>query len=164
MGHKKLFLSNPLPECRLFDDCEASLCPLYEGSIEYEVWYPDEPVCRKRGAPQWVKMQKAIVKFKTPSDKYFTVAMLEAIKRLHKSIEGINPDQSLAQAKEAERSWIKQRSSGALTLNRLCITDRRRRTGSGITDRASDPNLISVSDIKGSGKNTNRQARKNIVK
>jgi len=100
-------------DCLQFEEgCSAPLCPLDEDSIKDGIWYPDEEVCHRRGAPYWVKRQKAIVKVKALSDKYFTVEMLEAIRQVRKGIEGINPDQPLEQAEEAEGIWIVGKGGG----------------------------------------------------
>jgi len=100
-------------DCPQFEmGCSAPLCPLDEDSIENRIWYPDEEVCHRRDTPDWVRKQKAIAKVKAPSNKYFTAEMLEAIKQVRKGIGGINPDQPLGQAKEAERKWIVEKKEG----------------------------------------------------
>ncbi len=92
--------------CPKFDDCAAPLCPLQQNTVDSGIWYPDEEICRRRGVPDWIRKQKAIVKVKAPSYKYFTVAMLQSVRQVRKGIEGINPDQPIKQAEEAERRWI----------------------------------------------------------
>jgi len=117
------------------------LCPLDENSIKNEIWYPDEEVCHKRSVPDWVRRQKAIAKVKAPSDKYFTVEMLEAIKQVRKGIVGINPDLPLGQAKEAERKWIVEKKEGRVIAKQNQKTHqvlaKKRKTLVGATIRTS---------------------------
>jgi len=94
--------------CPNFDTCSAPLCPLDENSIKNEIWYPDEEVCHKRDAPDWVKKQKAIAKVKAPSDKFFTVVMLRALRQIRRGISGFSPDQTLQEAEAAEKRWIEE--------------------------------------------------------
>ena len=82
--------------CKLWEGCDAPLCPLAELSMELGVWYPDEAICRKRKGPDWVKVQKRIVKAGAAEDKYFTVEMLQTIKQVRKGIKGIDPDRRLS--------------------------------------------------------------------
>lgn len=101
--------------CPKFEDCSAPLCPLDETSISNGIWYPDEEICKRRDFQNldWVKKQKAIVKAKARNDRYFTPSMLlQAIKQVRKGIEGINPDQSIENAKQAEKKWIAAKRSG----------------------------------------------------
>jgi hypothetical protein len=100
--------------CPKFEDCSAPLCPLDESSLKNGVWYPGEEICKARRLqnPDWIRRQKAIVKARAASDKYFTVAMLQAIKQVRRGVEGINPDQPLEKAKEAERKWIAEKKGG----------------------------------------------------
>jgi len=105
--------------CPQFDNCSAPLCPLQPNTIDGGIWYPGEEICNRRGFQNldWAKKQKLIVKAKAPLDKYFTVEMLKAIKQVRKGIEGINPDQSLEQAEEAERKWIAEKKGGRVIAN-----------------------------------------------
>jgi len=100
--------------CAQFQDgCSSPLCPLDENSIINGIWYPVvEEICHRRDAPNWVRKQKAVVKARAPSDRYFTSAMLQAISQVRIGIEGINPDQPLEKAKEAERKWIAEKKAG----------------------------------------------------
>lgn len=105
--------------CPKFEDCSATLCPL-ANNLRHLIWYPgDEDICRRRDfqALGWIKKQKAIVKVKAPTDRYFTVEMLGAIKQVRKGIEGISPDQPLEQAKKAERKWIMEKRGGRVIAN-----------------------------------------------
>lgn len=94
--------------------CSAPLCPLDEGSREHGIWYPDEEICSRKDfqSLDWIRKQKAIVKAKSPFDKYFTPAMIQAISQVRKGILGINPDQPLEKARETERKWIAGKKSG----------------------------------------------------
>ena len=104
-------------DCPNFDDCSAPLCPVDDGSIRNGIWYPDEEICRKRSVIGWVRKQKAIVKKKPPLDRFFTVAMVEALRQVRKGIEGLNPDQHLEQAKETERKWVEEKKGGRVIAN-----------------------------------------------
>lgn len=92
--------------CPKFEDCSAPLCPLDKDSIKNGIWYCNEEICHRRGTPDWVKKQKAIVRARAPNDKFFNISMLEAITQVQKGITGIDPDQTLDKAKQAERNWI----------------------------------------------------------
>lgn len=103
-------------DCPNFEGCSASLCPLAP-NLKDLIWYPQEEICHRRNVPDWVRKQRAIVKVRAPSDRYFTVDMLEALKQVRKGIEGINPDQPLEQAKEAERKWIARHKATRVIAN-----------------------------------------------
>jgi len=107
-------------DCPKFEDCSAPLCPLDESSLKNGVWYPGiEEVCKRKDFQNlgWIGKQRAIAKAKAPSDKYFRVLMLQAIKQIRRGIEGINPDQPLEEAKEAERKWTAAKKGGRLIAN-----------------------------------------------
>ena len=93
-----------MENCPNAEKCSAPLCPL--DHPERYNWFPDEEICHKRDAPGWVRRQKAIVKAKALPDKYFTVAMLQAISQVRRGIEGVNPDQTLEEARKEEQRWI----------------------------------------------------------
>jgi len=95
--------------------CSAPLCPLDENSITNQIWYPGiEEICSRKDfqSLDWIRKQKAIVRAKAPFAKYFTPAMLQALKQVRRGIEGLNADQPLEKAKEAERKWIAEKKSG----------------------------------------------------
>jgi len=96
-------------DCRHFETCSASLCPLDKQSLEYGIFYPDEEICKlkKFQTLPWVKKQKRIVKVGLPNDRYFTVEMMMAMTQVRSGMEGVDPDQPLAKAKEAERNWAR---------------------------------------------------------
>jgi hypothetical protein len=59
------------------------------------IWYPDEDVCPLRGVPNWVKKQRKIQKMgATFENGYFTVETLNRIKRISRSIRGLDPDKN----------------------------------------------------------------------
>lgn len=106
-------------DCPHFDNCSAPLCPLQPDTVDGSIWYPDEEICNRKDfqSLDWIANQKAIVKAKAPADKYFSASMLQFIRQVRKGIEGINPDQPLKQAKEAERKWIAAKKGGRVIAN-----------------------------------------------
>ena len=95
-------------ECRLFETCEAPLCPLQENAIKHGVWYADENICRARKFQSlpWVKKQKRIAKLRlTAEDGFFSVKMLESLNRTTKSLKAGDPDDF-----DSEAKWLKQRA------------------------------------------------------
>jgi len=105
-------------DCPKFDNCSAPLCPLQENTVEGGIYYPGEEICKRRDFQSlpWIRKQKAIVKAKAPNDRYFTVAMLRAVTRVQKGIEGINSDQPLRQAEEAEETWVSRHQKGRYSI------------------------------------------------
>ena len=106
-------------DCIRFEDCSAPICPLQQNTTDSGIWYPGEEICvaKKFQTLPWIKKQKAIAKVEAPTDRYFTVKMLEAIKQVRRGIEGISPDQPLEQAKKAERKWIIEKRGGRVISN-----------------------------------------------
>ena len=106
-------------DCIRFEDCSAPICPLQQNTTDSGIWYPGEEICvaKKFQTLPWIKKQKAIAKVEAPTDRYFTVKMLEAIKQVRRGIEGISPDQPLEQAKKAERKWLLTKSGGRVIAN-----------------------------------------------
>jgi len=101
-------------DCSHFANCNVPLCPLQQNTMDGGIWYPDEEICKRRDFQNldWIKKQKAIVKAKAPADKFFTVDMLQALKQVRKGIQGLDPDQPIKQAEEAERKWIAEKKGG----------------------------------------------------
>ena len=98
---KQLRLPLESVECRYYQDCAAPLCPsdVYFGS---GTWFPPEPVCRLRSAPEWVRKQRQIARLpRIDPDRYFTFRMLNAIPKVGRGLEGANPDRVTA-----ERIWF----------------------------------------------------------
>ena len=96
-----------IEQCRLFEECEAPLCPLEENSIKHGIWYPDEEICRakKFQSLKWIKRQKRIAKLGLTIDSgLFTARMLESLRRVSKGIKGANPDNI-----DSEQKWLEQR-------------------------------------------------------
>lgn len=103
-------------QCRLFETCEAPLCPLDKTSIEHAVWYPDEEICRARKFQSlpWIQKQKRIAKLGlTWEDGFFTVKMLKTIQVVTKSLKGADPDDF-----GSEEKWLKQRLSAGAKSDR----------------------------------------------
>ena len=102
-------------QCRLFEDCEAPLCPLDKDCLEHRLWYPDEEICRARKFQSlpWLRKQKKIAKLGlTVDDGFFTVRMLNSIQAITKGIKGANPDDWNSAAK-----WLKQRAEKRATVS-----------------------------------------------
>ena len=79
-------------QCRHFDSCSASLCPLDPEHLKIEIWYPDEEICRLKTVPNWVKIQKKISKRTKDNNKYYTYKMLNQNCKICRGILGLNPD------------------------------------------------------------------------
>jgi hypothetical protein len=92
--------------CRFFESCDAQLCPRDSSSLKHGCWYTDEPMCRCRPAPDFVKAQKKIQKkFQDPDRGYFTHAMLEVVQRVTDDLTGIQPEDPKRAKKE--QAWIR---------------------------------------------------------
>jgi hypothetical protein len=95
IGELKLFkaIPNPAEECPSYEGCGASLCPMDDRTLKNCQWYPDEPICTRRGTavPGWVKTQRKVAKKAKSSDLYFTVSDLVAMKRVIRPT-GHDPD------------------------------------------------------------------------
>ena len=94
-------------KCPRFENCNATMCPLAP-NLEHLIWYPDEELCgaKKFQTLHWIKKQKAIIKAKAPTDKFFTVNMLKSLRQARKGIEGLDPDLTIEKGKVAEGVWI----------------------------------------------------------
>ncbi len=83
-----------ISECKHFEGCYATLCPLHE-DLDSCVWYPDEEVCRltKFKSWHWIKRQKSLRKHKATVDNgYFTRKMLDNMYACSARTKGENPD------------------------------------------------------------------------
>ena len=79
-------------ECPHYQDCAAPLCPK-DVDLSERMWFPDEPVCRLKAVPEWVRMQKKIFRLKgIDAGKYFTLRMLNALGGVKKGMQGADPD------------------------------------------------------------------------
>lgn len=98
----------PKQKCPKHETCSAPLCPLELGS-PHDTFFIGEEICKLKRFQTlgWVKKQRALVKAKVSNSTYFTIEMLKSIRRVTKSLEGIDPDLSLKQAQQAEEAWIK---------------------------------------------------------
>ena len=79
-------------QCRRFDSCSASLCPLDPEHLKIGVFYPDEEICRLKKIPNWIRRQKKIKKKAKDIDKYFTYEMLKHNCVIGKGMKGLDPD------------------------------------------------------------------------
>ena len=79
-------------QCRHFDYCSASLCPLDPEHLKTRIWYSDEEVCRLKSVPNWVKIQKKIVKKTKDKNTYYTYEMLNRNCKVGTGMTGLNPD------------------------------------------------------------------------
>lgn len=96
--------------CSQKRSCSAPLCLLDEGSLKFGIWYPDEPICRKRGAGKlrWIQNQKKIQKRVGRSDRYFTFRMLNRRCTIRGGITGLNPDKPLSGEKTSVKKWLQK--------------------------------------------------------
>ena len=79
-------------QCRHFDSCSATLCPLEPEHLKDRIWYPDEEICRLKTVPNWVKIQKKIVKKTKDKNTYYTYEMLNRNCKVGTGMTGLNPD------------------------------------------------------------------------
>jgi hypothetical protein len=95
--------------CNLLEPCgtpEAPLCPLQDATIRNGIWYGDEPICQSETFANlpWIKKQKAIAALKLKADEgFFTVKMLNILKKVEPGIKGADPADD-----NAEHDWLKQ--------------------------------------------------------
>jgi hypothetical protein len=79
-------------QCRHFVCCSAPLCPLDEKHLKADIWYPDEEICRLKTVPNWVKIQKKIVKKTKDKNTYYSYKMLNHNCKVGTGMTGLNPD------------------------------------------------------------------------
>ena len=79
-------------QCRHFEFCSASLCPLDPEHSKIGTWYPDEEICRLKAVPNWVKIQKKIVKKTKDKNTYYSYEMLNRNCKVSTGMIGLNPD------------------------------------------------------------------------
>ncbi len=108
----------PSSKCPKYESCSAPLCPLENNDVS-STWFNDEDICKAKKFQTlgWVKKQRAIAKLKASPDKYFTIEMLKAIRRVSKFIEGIELNTPFDKAEVAEKRWIEARKSGAINTS-----------------------------------------------
>ena len=104
----------PKQKCPKHETCSAPLCPLELGS-PHDTFFTGDEICKIKRFQTlgWVKKQRALVKAKVSNSTYFTIEMLKSIRRITKSLEGIDPDLSLDKATKAEQAWIKARGKSS---------------------------------------------------
>ncbi|MBD3328466.1 helix-turn-helix domain-containing protein [Candidatus Peregrinibacteria bacterium] len=97
-----------MANCAFFNECSAPLCPLDNRYLNNCYWFPDEEICRKKPAPQWVKRQRKIAKALNYSFEkgYFTLKMLQRKCKVTKNFRGLNPDKG--ELKLQEENWLKK--------------------------------------------------------
>jgi len=84
------------------------MCPRDAGAAD-TAWFADEPVCRLRGVPEWVKRQRKVARTgANETAGCFTMPMLERRCVVGKKIAGINPVGTDAERGAAERSWLER--------------------------------------------------------
>ncbi|MFO8101068.1 MAG: hypothetical protein R6U37_02700 [Dehalococcoidia bacterium] len=102
---KQLKLPIEWIHCRHYQNCDAPLCP-EDPNVRQCIWFPGEPVCRLKNAPEWVAKQRKIARLKgIDSGKYFTVRILEKIREITPEIEGADPELF-----EGEKAWLARQS------------------------------------------------------
>jgi hypothetical protein len=95
--------------CNLIEPCgtpEAPLCPLQVATLKHGIWYSDEPVCQSPSFINlpWIKKQKAIAALKLKADDgFFTVRMLDTLKKIEPGLKGADPAED-----NAEHNWLKK--------------------------------------------------------
>lgn len=92
-------------QCRHFDSCSASLCPLDPEHLKVEIWYPDEEICKLRTVPNWVRIQRKIAKKTKDKNTYYTYEMLNRNCRIGRGMVGLNPDKS---EEPQLKDWLKK--------------------------------------------------------
>lgn len=102
---KQLKLPIEWIHCRYFNDCDAPLCP-EDVNLKQCLWFPAEPVCRRRDAPEWVNKQRLIARLKSiDREKYFTLRMLQKIEDINPQLEGADPELF-----QGEKAWLARRT------------------------------------------------------
>ena len=93
-GDVSLVMIKPMEQCRYYPKCKVPLCPLDNQALETAIWYPDEPICRRKGLPdtRWLSIQRRIARKAVKRDLFFQISDLKKIKNVHKGIRGHNPD------------------------------------------------------------------------
>jgi len=87
-----IVVKNKFYQCRHFEFCSASLCPLDPEHSKVGTWYPDEEICRLKTVPNWVKIQKKIAKKTKDKNTYYTYEMLNRSCKVGTGMTGLNPE------------------------------------------------------------------------
>ncbi|GAG01481.1 unnamed protein product, partial [marine sediment metagenome] len=94
-------------QCRNFDSCSASLCPLDLEHLKIGIWYPDEEICRKKTVPDWIRRQRKIAKKTRDPNSYFTYPMLNHDCIIGKGMVGLEPNSDLPEEPQL-KNWYKK--------------------------------------------------------
>ena len=80
---RSLVKMKPMEQCRYYPKCEAPLCPLDNQALGTAIWYPDEPICRRKGLPdtRWLSIQRRIARKAVHRDLFFQISDLKKIKK-----------------------------------------------------------------------------------
>ena len=99
-------------KCPQADTCSAPLCPFVDPAIpKEEYWYPDDPVCKKKGAVgkySWIRTQKKIINTTKDTTTCYNYQMLNRNCVIGKGMTGINTDRP--EEPQIER-WFKAHPS-----------------------------------------------------
>ena len=107
---KQLKLPIEWIHCHHYQNCDAPLCP-EDVNVKQCIWFPGEPICRLKNAPDWVAKQRKIARLKSiDREKYFTVRILERIEEITSDVEGADPELF-----EGEKAWLARKSRAANT-------------------------------------------------
>ena len=93
-------------DCRHWDYCSAPICPLDKVKNLNYLWYPEEEICRLKlkDIPNWVRVQRKIIKKNPDINKYFTFEMLNRNFIVKNGIVGLDPDKD---EKPQLKKWLK---------------------------------------------------------
>lgn len=97
-----------------YDTCGAPIC----SELGETMWYPGEDICNLKPAQPYQKMQRRIERlYKADKMKYpyyyFTIDMLENIKRLTPTVRGLDPE--LDEDEQRAAGWFLERYSEGQT-------------------------------------------------
>ncbi len=107
---KQLELPLETIHCPHYKVCDAPLCPKDINFGRYQ-WFPGEPVCKLKDAPDWVDKQRKINRIKEiDTSKFFTLKMLNAIESVTADIDGVDPE-----LVTGEKIWLTKRAIAAGT-------------------------------------------------
>ena len=93
-------------ECPSYEGCKSPLCPFDPNPGH--IWYPGEEVCRSRYPANWVRKQRKIARLsQIDNDRFFSIPMIQSIRRVGRGLKGANPDKP-----RAEEKWLARRHQG----------------------------------------------------
>jgi len=77
---------------------------LGDPGLGQRLWFPGEPVCRRRKAPDWVAKQRRLSRLKgIEREKYFTVPMLNALTEINRDCVGADPAVA-----DDDQNWLRR--------------------------------------------------------